>query len=304
MCGGGGGSTGTTKYEWNDSLKGPWEGSVNRAIWESERPFEAYQGGDPNARIAQLSPLHNKAAGNMEAMTDAVGNPTFAINAAQNQASDTLAGNYLMGGNSNPYTRPNQFQGMNNSFFNADVDRGMSEISQHYQTAIEPETRAQMVMNGTLGGGAHQQITDRNQAALGKSLADYNTQRRNTQYDRSATLDEAALGRGMQAFEGERGRMIGAIGGGYGAQDAAMGRLQGLMQMGDMGRSYDQDVKNYGYQNYMDKRNENRYGLDFLTGLMGRAQGGFSNLTTTAPQYQVSPYSALMSGAMAYGALR
>jgi hypothetical protein len=261
-------------------------------------------GGDPNARISQLSPLHNKAALNTEAMTDAVGNPTFAINAAQNQASDTLAGNYLMGGNSNPYTRPNQFQGMNNSFFNADVDRGMSEISQHYQTAIEPETRAQMVMNGTLGGGAHQQITDRNQAALGKSLADYNTQRRNTQYDRSATLDEAALGRGMQAFEGERGRMIGAIGGGYGAQDAAMNRIQGLMQMGDMNRSYDQDVKNYGYQNFMDKRNENRYGLDFLTGLMGRAQGGFSNLTTTAPQYQVSPYSALMSGAMAYGALR
>jgi hypothetical protein len=77
-----------------------------------------------------------------------------------------------------------------------------------------------------------------------------------------------------------------------------------LMQMGDMNRSYEQDVKNYGYQNYMDKRNENRYGLDFLTGLMGRAQGGFSNLTTTAPQYQVSPYSALMGGAMAYGALK
>jgi hypothetical protein len=304
MCGGGGGSTGTTKYEWNDSLKGPWEGSVNRAIWESERPFEAYQGGDPNARIAGLSPLHNKAALNTEALTDSIASPTNAINAAQDQTTNTLQGNYLMGGNANPNTRANAFQGVNNPFFNQVVQQGQDQIRSNYENTTSPELTRLMNMSGALGGSAHTKALANNQAALGKQLSDYDASMRNQQYDRSGMMDEAALGRGMQAFEGERGRMVGSIGAGYGAQDAAMGRLQGLMQMGDMNRSYDQDVKNYGYQNFMDKRNENRYGLDFLTGLMGRAQGGFSNLTTTAPQYQVSPYSALMSGAMAYGALR
>jgi hypothetical protein len=304
MCGGGGGSTGTTKYEWNDSLKGPWEGSVNRAIWESERQFEPYMGGDPNARIAQLSPLHNKAALNTEALTDSIASPTGAINAAQDQTTNTLQGNYLVGGNANPNTRANAFQGVNNPFFNQVVQQGQDQIRSNYENTTSPELTRLMNMSGAFGSSAHTKALANNQAALGKQLSDYDASMRNTQYDRSGMMDEAAMGRGMQAFEGERGRMVGSIGAGYGAQDAAMGRLQGLMQMGDMNRSYEQDVKNYGYQNYMDKRNENRYGLDFLTGLMGRAQGGFSNLTTTAPQYQVSPYSALMSGAMAYGALK
>jgi hypothetical protein len=304
MCGGGGGSSGTTKYEWNDSLKGPWEGAVNRAIYESERQFEPYANGDPTVRIAPLTDLHRKAAFNTEAMTDAIGSPTGAINAAQNQAQTTLQGGYLSGPNSNPNTRPNQYQGMNNPYFNSVVQQGQDQIRSNYENTTSPELTRLMNMSGAFGSSAHTKALANNQAALGKQLSDYDASMRNTQYDRSGMMDEAAMGRGMQAFEGERGRMVGSIGAGYGAQDAAMGRLQGLMQMGDMNRSYEQDVKNYGYQNYMDKRNENRYGLDFLTGLMGRAQGGFSNLTTTAPQYQVSPYSALMSGAMAYGALK
>lgn len=302
MCGGG--SSGSTEYEWNDDLKEPWKGSVNRAIWESERQFEPYMGGDPNQRIASLSGLHWKAAQNTEALADAIGSPVRAINSAQDQAADTLSGMYLSGANSNPYARDNRFQGMNNPYFNSVLGQGVDRITSNYQNTTAPELTRLMNMSGAFGGSAHQKALANNQSALAKQIGDYTAGMQNDQYNRSAALDESALGRGSQAYEGERGRMMGAINGGYGAQDSAFQRLQGLMGMGDMFRSYEQDVKNYQYQNYQDKRNENRYGLDFLTGVMGRAQGGFSNLTTTPPQYQVSPYSALLGGLMGYGALK
>lgn len=302
MCGGGGGSSGTTKYEWNDSLAGPWRGAVDRAIWESERQFEPYLGGDPTQRIAQLTGKHWKAAGNSEALADAIQSPAPAINAAQNQATSTLQGNYLAGANSNPYTRPNQYAG-ENPYFNSVLQQGADQIRSNYENTTSPELTRLMNLSGALGSSAHTKALSNNQAALAKQLSDYDAFMRNTQYDRSAGLAESQLNRGSQAFENERGRMLGAIQGGYGAQDSALQRLQSLYAAGDMERGYNQDILNYGYQNYMDERNENRYGLDFLTGIMSRAQGGFSNVTSQAPQYQISPASALMGGLMAYNAM-
>jgi hypothetical protein len=303
MCGGGGGSAATTR-EIPDDLKPVWYGSIDRAVSESEKQFQPYAGGDPNARIAPMQWLHGKAAFNTEALADAIGSPAPAINAAQNQATNTLNGNYLSGAQSSPYTRPNQYQGMNNPYFNQVLQQQQDSIRSNYDNTTSPELTRLMNMSGALGSSAHVKAMSNNQANLAKQLADTDAGMRNTQYDRSGAMDEAALGRGMQAYEGERGRQMGAIQGGYGAQDSAFQRLQGLMGMGDMYRSYDQDVKNYQYQNYMDDQNENRYGLDFLTGVLSRAGGGFSNITQSMPQYQVSPYSALMSGLMAYGAMK
>lgn len=304
MCGGGGGGTGgTTKYEWMEELKGPWIGSVERAVAESERQFEPYMGGNVDARISPLSHLHNKAGFNMESLADAVESPANAINAAQHQASSTLNGNYLTGQYSNPYTRPNMYAG-ESPYFNNVVQQGMDQIRSNYENTTSPELTRLMNLSGALGGSSHIKALQNNQAALGDTLSKYDQSMRNTQYDRSAQLTEGQLGRGMQAHEGERNRMVGAIDQGYGAQNAAMQRLTGLTAMGDMLRGRHQDVLNYQYQNYLDKRNENRYGLDFLTGLMGRAQGGFANIATTPPQYQISPASALMGGLMAYNAFR
>ena len=300
MCGGSGGSTGVTEYKWNPSLEAPWKGSVDRAIWESERQFQPYAEGNPDARISPLTSLHKKAALNTESLADNILSPHMAINAAQEQAADTLSGGYLAGygGRENPYTGVNRYKA-ENPYFNSQVQSGMDRIRSNYDQTTSPELTRLMNLSGALGSSAHTNALANNQGALAKQLSDYDTGMRNQQYDRSGQLEEMQLNRGMQAFEGERGRMVGAIPGGYGAQDSAFQRLQGLMSMGDMQRSYDQDIKNYGYQNWLDDRNENRYGLDFLTGIMSRAQGGFSNVSQTPPQYQVSPYSALMSGALA-----
>lgn len=303
MCGGGGGSSGTTKYEWNDSLKGPWEGAVNRAIWESERQFEPYMNGAHEYRIAQLTPQHQKAALNMENFADAIGNPTHAINAAQDQATSTLRGDYLSGAGANPYATRNAFSGPN-PYHQQVMQQGLDQMASNYQNTTSPELTRLMNMSGALGGSSHVKALANNQANLAKQQSDYIAGMQNDQYNRSAGLEESYLGRGAGAYENERNRMTGSIGAGLGVQDGVMQRLQGLTAMGDMYRGYNQDVLNYGYQNYQDERNENRYGLDFLTGIMSRAQGGFSNVTSQAPQYQISPASALMGGLMAYGAMR
>lgn len=303
MCGGGGGGgSGTQKYEWNDDMRNVWIGSINRAVAESEKQYQPYAGGDPNARIAPINNYQSQAAQNMWNYADALQSPHQAQNAAIGQLESTLSGDYL---NADPYaTQRNQYSGMNNPFFADVMQQGMDSIVSNYQNSTSPELTRLMNMNGAFGGSAHLKAQADNQAALGKTLQNYAAQMGNDQYNRSGQMEEGYLNRGSGAFQNERQRQMGAIGGAQAEQNNVMQRLQGLMSMGDMYRSYDQDVKNYAYENWLGDQNENRTGLDFLTGILSRAQGGMSNLTTTAPSYQVSPYSALMGSLMAYGAMR
>lgn len=305
MSGGGGGNQGVTEYKWNPALEGPWTGAVNRAIWESERQFTPYMGGDPTARIAGLDSLHNKAAGNMENFTDALISPHNAMNAGTNQLEQTLSGQYLNGAGVNPYaSQRNQFSGVDNPFFADVLQQGNDSIISNYSNAVSPEITRLFNMSGAFGGSAHTKAMSDAQANLGKTLQNYNAGMQNDQYNRSAGLEENYLGRGASAYDAERNRMMGAVSGAQNEQNNVMQRLQGLMSMGDMRRSLNQDHLNINYENYLGDLNENRYGLDFLTGIMSRAQGGMSNVHQTAPSYQVSPYSALMGGLMAYGAMR
>jgi hypothetical protein len=100
--------------------------------------------------------------------------------------------------------------------------------------------------------------------------------------------------------------MVGAIGAGNDQQALGLERANANLGIGDAQRSYQQDLLNQGYSDWSDQQNQQYKMLDYLTGILGRAQGGVSpNMTTTQSGYQASPYSQILgAGLLGYGAMR
>jgi hypothetical protein len=156
---------------------------------------------------------------------------------------------------------------------------------------------------GAFGGSAHQQAMANNENALGKQLSQYTAGMQNDQYNRSAQLAESGLNRGSQAFQNERNRQISALSPTQSEQALALQRENALMGIGDINRSFNQDQINQNYQDYQNQQNQPFTMLDYLTGIMSRAQGGVSpNSSFTQSGYTASPYSQILgAGLLGYG---
>jgi hypothetical protein len=94
-----------------------------------------------------------------------------------------------------------------------------------------------------------------------------------------------------------------AMGQGTAGQQNFFQGLNQLMGLGDVQRGYQQDQYNQAYNDFQTQQQYPYTQLDYLTGLLGRAQGGVSpNVTTTSSGYQASPYSQILgAGLLGYG---
>lgn len=282
MSGGGGGGSGEQRYNWNDTLAGKWQPLLDNAVdVVREHPYEQY----PMQRIAGFSPAQEMAMNATQDWASAGG--TGPAIAGKNQAERTLNGYYQTGGaGANPYG------GMNSPYFTDMTTRGLNDISEAFKQGTSADTTRMMKMAGAFGGSAHANKMANDSTALAKGLGNYMAGMQNDQYNRSGGY-----------FEGERGRQAGMVPMGYGADDQFIKNMQTLMGVGDAQRSLEQDQLNMHYNDWQEQNNWDYKGLDFLSGLFGRAQGGMSpNMTYTTPGYAASPFSQLLGGAaMAYG---
>lgn len=235
MSGGGGGGDGVTRYDWNPSVGSQWTGDgdkgtdpgiLGQARWLSQLPYQQYGNGDPRSRIAALDPLQQDAIWNIGDYNRKYVNPgaNGFIGSKESSIARESIYNTLAGNNKNPYSgtktpvgsvldyawqmQPglekvsagnNPYAGMDSPFYQSMIDKGMKDITKNYQKGTQAQTQKMMNLAGVFGGGAHQQAEKDNQEALATSLGDYATNMGNTQYDRSAGLTEAGLGRGLQA---------------------------------------------------------------------------------------------------------
>jgi hypothetical protein len=223
-------------------------------------------------------------------------------------------------------TERNQYAG-DSPYFENDLQAGMDDIIGGYQRGTSADTTRMFNLAGAFGGSAHQNAVANNEQGLGRTLSNYVSGRRDDQYNRSAGLEDSYLGRdlnaqqqdlsrvsqleenrlnrGSNAYEGERGRQMGAIGAGQNEQALALQRANSLVGIGDAQRGYNQDIINQGYNDWQAQQQHPFQQLDWLTGLFSRAQGGMSpNSTTTSTGYSASPYSQLLgTGLAAYGLL-
>lgn len=301
MCGGSSGSSGTTKYDWNDSLVQPWQQAISSAQGLAAQPYQQYTG----QRIAGLTSDQTDSMNNLRHYINSPGD--FLYGQGNDATKSTLAGDYLTGGKQDlNASAGNDYGGMSSPYFNNALSQGADLITQKYKDATEPQLRADAVMNGTLGGGDYNRQQGLAQTALGQSLGQYTSGMQNDQYNRSAGIQAQDLDRGSNAYQAERGRQMTAQQLAQNDQGLTLQRYNSEMGIGDVNRSYNQDLDTQGYQDFLNQQQHPYQMQDWLTGILSRAQGGVSpNMTTTQPSYGASPYSQILgAGLLGYQALK
>ena len=296
MCGGGGGGSGETKYNWNDTLAPKWQQLLGDAQYQAyHNPYVQYQGD----RIAEFSPDQQAAMAAIRQHT-ARGGEAAAI-AANNQAEKTAKGDYLTGPQADPWA------GLVNSYsgygpkFQEQLQGQLGDITNAYNQGTAADTTRMFNLSGAFGGSAHQNAVANNQAALAKALSQATANAYQTQFNQSAGLEENRMNRGTASYQGERNRMIGSLGAGQNTNAMFLNGVNALMGIGDAERGLTQDQLNLMYKDWQDEQNRNFQNADWLSGLYSRAQGGMSaNSQFTQPGYSASPISGLLGAAMLY----
>ncbi len=294
MSGGGGGPSGETKYNWNDTLAPMWQQLLKDSAYNAyNNTYQKY----PGQRIADLDPVQQQAQGAIKNWAEGGGG--FAGIAANNQAQRTVNGDYLSGPERNPWAgATNVYSGYGPKFEQA-LQGELGDITNAYNLGTAADTNRMATLTGTYGGSAYQNAVAANQYALAKQLSNATANAVQNQYNNSAQLEQQRLNSGQSSFENERSRMMQAIAPGQHSNDQFLQGAQALMGVGDMNRSYQQDLLNQGYQDWQDQLNRPFKNADWLSGLYSRAQGGMSpNSNFSNSGYAASPFSQLIGGGL------
>lgn len=306
----GGGQSGETIYNWNPYMENMWAGGQNgnggllgRALTTLNSEYQNY----PGRRVAGLS-ADQETAGN--AIRHTAINGSALGNAGRNTALETVQGQFL---DSNPYNElrvtpgSNQYEGMSEDY-QALKRNAMKDLTDAYSEGTAADTQRMFAQSGAFGGSAHQQAQQNNARELGRSLSRLGQEMDNTQYERSANLRENAINRGMQAqqfdigrlnqdYQNERGLMQGAIPMAMQGDQQAFDAYRNLMGVGDLYRSYDQQLLDRGYEDWANQQNWERNNINWMANLLGQAQGS-TGITQQMGGYQgINPVAGLLGAA-------
>ena len=241
----------------------------------------------------------------------------------------------------NPFTQAatttsrNSYGG-NNPYFEGQVQRGMDDIVSAYNQGASSDIRRMFNNAGAFGGSAHMAALGNAQGALGKNLSTYASGMYNDQYNRTTGLEESYLGRdqqnqqfdknvgsqnfenwanrdlqaqtfnkqqGAQYYDAERQRQLGMIPMAMQYQQSQYDRYKPLMAVGDAQQQLMQQALNSQKQDWTQQQMFPQTQLDWLTGIMSRAQGGVApNVSTTGGGTTINPISGLLGAGALYGA--
>ena len=308
----GGGQSGETRYNWNDTIGNYWGGNADypggtllRGLIESNKPYEQYGG----QRVAGISADQWDAMNSIRHTASGQGAPDTA--AGRNAAMLFAQG--PGGYNQNPWAEAavsaenNEYGGMNSPEFLNMLGVGTRRIRDEFAKGTEAETRRMFNLSGAFGGSAHQQATQDNQEALGRSLSDYIDQASQQQYDRSAGLREADISRDLQAqqfdknigftgYENALQRQLNAIPLAFQGQGLAFDAARQLMGIGDFHRGIEQQTLDNQYNDWTQAQNWDRNQIGWLAQLLTQAQG------STGVTQQLGGYQGINPGAGLLGA--
>lgn len=290
MCGGSS-QTGTTQYNWNDQIAPYWESQLSQGQQLENKPYQPYTG----QQVAGFTPDQQAAQQDLSLFTSdptyGVQDPNQVLNAAQNQEGATVSGDYLNGPGANPYaSAQNPYMGQSPAFQSM-LDNSNNAITKAYQTGTAADTTRMFNQAGAFGGSAYENAVGQNENALGNQLAMNTANMENTQFGNSANLYQNQIGLANQDYENERGRQIGALAPSQNENAMALDRSGALASSGATQQGLNQQNLSTQYQNYLNQLQYPYQQQQYMTGLLGQAQGG-SNIT------QSNPYSSSTIGSL------
>lgn len=263
--GGGGSSTSTVKNEPAAEVKPYLKPYMDWSWAQTQKPYENYGG----QQIAALDP--SQQMGMDLTAAQALGGFQGQAPAMQNYA-DTMSGDF-MSPESNPWLA-------------ATAQKAMGDITSAYKTGTAQTTDANAGRAGAFGGSAWQEVTDRNQRALGDSLGNAANQFYGQNYmnERNNQMQGLNMLPTMQNV---------------GYTDASK-----MIGIGDATRSYNQDLLNSQYGNWQEAANYPFKMMEtFGNSLRGTMGAGSSSTTSNSGGYKPSPLAGMIGGGIGgYGA--
>lgn len=318
---GGGGGSSTTVQSIPDELKPLASAYANKAMALGNQSYNPYQGqrysGPTGAEDQGLNMVANRAMNGDPTMNaganflqqqinsgpgSATMNPYGGINAGYNDSQ--------VSGGSNPYMG-------SNPYLDSAVNRAQSNVVQNFNNMTKPQTEAAMVGSGSFGNSGLQQTLQNQQVAAGKQLGDIASQMYGADYNNSQQLAESGLNRNLQAQQFNSGITDANVGRNMQAQqfnatmgndwasrndaarqnqtannlnasqlglqygNAAYNDANQLMNAGAYARNFDQQGRDFNYQQFQDQQNLPYRQLQAMAGVFGSNLGGSSTTTSS-----------------------
>lgn len=254
MSGGGSGEsnmTQSTKVELPSWYEPIARAGVNLGVQQAQQPYQQYNG-------VRIAPMALEQEQGLQMATQRAQNGSPLVKAAQQNATDTINGKYL--GAENPAWDPM-----------------VSRITDAYRVGTAAQTDRGAAMSNAFGGSAHNEAMQRNQTALGDSLAGFAGQLYNT----------------------ERGNQMAAMNMAPTLANQDYVDAQNLIGVGDARRQYAQDIANQAQSDFYDAQNYGWNQLNQLASLGNNFLGNSQTQTQTGPNpYQSNPMAGAIGGGM------
>ena len=275
MCfGSGGGGNQTITHGWLPFIENMWGGDgkgnpglLNRAVDTLNKPYQQYGG----QRIAGFTPDQGYG---MDRIRNVALHGTDSANASDRKIIDVLGGNAT-----------NKYAG-DNPYFRDVVKQGMGDITDAYKQGTSADTTRMFNLSGAFGGSAHQNAVKNNEGALAGQLQRYQSGMANQQYDRSAGLEEANLGRQMSAIPM-----------GFQAENRAFNTGQQLLGIGGQQQNQNQRGYDQDYNDWTQAQNWERNNLGWMANLLSQASGGTGQTQQSGGYSGINPVGGLLGGA-------
>jgi len=301
---GGGGSTNTAQFKPPDYALQGWTDYLNNASGLTQTPYQQYQG-------MQIAPINNAQVQGLQMTANLAGNdaPDYRTARAMNQLT-------AAGGFEDPYATiqtenaVNPFMGFS-PMYGAVKDRAMGDVARAYQTGTAAQTDSAFNHAGAFHGGGHDAQIAANEYGLGSNLSNLSNQMDFNQWNQSAGLAQQAannsltaqtndLNRASQGWQQERNRQVGALPLAMQAQQNDLNNAKALTGVGDVQRSYQQDMLNQYLNNYNQYMQYPYQQLDIFGNSLARASGNYGTNTSQSQQnYQANPYAGLLGAGLA-----
>lgn len=153
--------------------------------------------------------------------------------------------------------------GQSNPYLDDTVRRAQDSVVQQYNNVVKPQTESAMVNSGSFGNSGLQQLQQQQQVATGKQLGDIASQIYGQDYQDSNN-------RALQAAQ---------LAPTY--ANSQYNDAQQLLNAGSYARNFDQQNKDFGYQQFQDAQNLPYKQLAAMSGVFGSNLGGSSSTTSS-----------------------
>jgi hypothetical protein len=200
------------------------------------------------------------------------------------QFNSTMDGSLMQQAQFNPYEGDSPF--LRNM-----ISQSNQGITDAYSRGTAAQTDAAANMQGAFGGSGHQEQIKSNQSALADALAKNTTGMLEGQWQRSADLREGALGRGFNAYEGERNRQMGMAGLVPQMYGAGVQGISSLLDAGNIQRMIGQQGLDSDMQRFYEQAGAPLSGVQSMMSLLAQLSGQGGSVTSSVPG--ASPWGAL-----------